>query len=88
MDCADCAWVQIRVSGRSAGSVERRECRQRQMKGCDFDVIVLGVILLLIGLLTGLGLLSAVGTVLVLVGAILWIMGAVGHQVGGRPHYY
>jgi membrane-bound ClpP family serine protease len=59
-----------------------------QTKGRDVDVIVLGVILLLIGLLTGLGLLSAVGAVLLLVGAALWIMGAVGHQVGGRPHYY
>src|SRR5207244_5761359 len=46
-------------------------------------LIVLGVILLVIGLLTGMGLLSAVGAILVIVGAILWILGAVGHAVGG-----
>ena len=48
---------------------------------------VLGVILLVIGLLTGMGLLSAVGAILVIVGAILWILGAVGHAVGGRRLY-
>jgi hypothetical protein len=51
-------------------------------------LIVVGVILLIIGLLTGLGLLSFVGGILVIVGAILWILGALGHAVGGRPHYY
>ena len=51
-------------------------------------MIVIGVILLLIGVLTGIGLLSAVGAVLLVVGAVLWVLGAVGHQVGGRPHYY
>jgi hypothetical protein len=51
-------------------------------------VIVIGVILLLIGLLAGIGLLSTVGAILLVVGVVLWILGAVGHQVGGRPHYY
>ena len=58
-----------------------------QTKGRD-GVIVIGVILLLIGLLTGIGLLSTVGAILLVVGVVLWILGAVGHQVGGRPHYY
>jgi hypothetical protein len=63
------------------------ERRPSQTKGRD-GVIVIGVILLLIGVLTGIGLLSAVGAVLLVVGAVLWVLGAVGHQVGGRPHYY
>jgi hypothetical protein len=63
------------------------ERRHTHTKGRD-GVIVIGVILLLIGLLTGIGLLSAVGAVLLVVGAVLWILGAIGHQVGGRPHYY
>jgi len=51
-------------------------------------MIVLGLILLLIGLLTGLGLLASIGVLLVLVGAVLWIAGAAGHQIGTRRHYY
>jgi hypothetical protein len=51
-------------------------------------VIVLGVILLLIGLLASVPILWTIGIVLVVVGAILWIAGAAGHEVAGRRHYY
>jgi hypothetical protein len=51
-------------------------------------MIVLGVVLLILGLLTGVGILWSVGVLLILIGAVLWILGAVGHQVGGRRHYY
>jgi fatty acid desaturase len=51
-------------------------------------VIVLGVILMLIGFLLAVPVLWVVGIVLVLVGAVLWIAGSVGHEVGGRRHYY
>ncbi|MGW6915095.1 DUF6131 family protein [Kitasatospora sp. NPDC054939] len=51
-------------------------------------MIVLGVILLIIGLVTGIGVLWTIGLVLVLIGLLLWVMGAVGHAVGGRRHYY
>ncbi|GAA1089049.1 MULTISPECIES: DUF6131 family protein [Streptomycetaceae] len=51
-------------------------------------MIILGAILLVIGLVAGIGFLWTIGAVLVVIGLILWIMGAVGHQVGSRPHYY
>ena len=51
-------------------------------------VIILGLILLLIGAMTGIGLLWAVGGVLIIVGAVLWIMGTAGHRVGRRSHYF
>jgi hypothetical protein len=51
-------------------------------------MIVLGVILLLIGLLAHVSLLTTVGGVLVVVGAILWILGATGRKIGGRKHYF
>jgi hypothetical protein len=51
-------------------------------------LIVLGLLLLLIGAVTGIGLVWAVGAVLLVVGAALWILGAVGHQVGRRAHYF
>ncbi|GHG53907.1 hypothetical protein GCM10018779_16330 [Streptomyces griseocarneus] len=51
-------------------------------------VIILGVILLIIGFLTGISILWTIGIVLVVIGLILWILGAVGHAVGGRKHYW
>ncbi|MFB7676587.1 DUF6131 family protein [Kitasatospora purpeofusca] len=51
-------------------------------------MIILGVILLVIGFLTSISILWTIGIVLVVIGLILWILGAVGHEVGGRRHYY
>ena len=51
-------------------------------------MITLGIIFLIIGLLTGIAIVWSIGVLLVVVGAILWILGAIGHQVGGRRHYY
>ncbi|WP_189107511.1 hypothetical protein [Streptomyces camponoticapitis] len=46
------------------------------------------MILLVIGVLVGVSLLTTIGGVLVLIGAILWILGATGRAVGGRKHYF
>ncbi|MGW0556735.1 DUF6131 family protein [Streptomyces sp. NPDC002926] len=51
-------------------------------------MIILGIILLVIGLLAGIGILWTIGIVLVAIGVLLWILGAVGHAVGGRRHYW
>ncbi|MGW0556716.1 DUF6131 family protein [Streptomyces sp. NPDC002926] len=51
-------------------------------------MIILGVILLIIGLLAGIGILWTIGVILVAIGVLLWILGAVGHAVGGRRHYW
>ena len=51
-------------------------------------MIIFGIVLLLIGMLTGIAILWSVGVLLVIVGAILWILGAAGREVGGRRHYY
>jgi hypothetical protein len=50
-------------------------------------MIVLGVILLLIGWLTGLSILYTVGGILLVVGLVLFLLGSVGHPVGGRRWY-
>lgn len=52
------------------------------------SVIILGIILLIIGLLTGLSILWTIGCILVVIGLVLWVLGAVGHAVGGRRHYW
>ncbi|MFF3242361.1 DUF6131 family protein [Streptomyces sp. NPDC002870] len=51
-------------------------------------MIILGVILLIIGLLAGIGILWTIGIILVAIGVVLWVLGAVGHAVGGRRHYW
>ncbi|MGW1657872.1 DUF6131 family protein [Streptomyces atratus] len=51
-------------------------------------MIILGVILLVIGLVAGISILWTIGIVLVAIGIALWILGAVGHAVGGRRHYW
>ncbi|GAB2735214.1 DUF6131 family protein [Kitasatospora kifunensis] len=51
-------------------------------------MIVLGVILLVVGFVTGLSILWTIGIVLALIGIALWVMGAVGHEVAGRRHYW
>jgi len=51
-------------------------------------MIILGIVLLLLGLVLDVGILWAIGIVLVVVGAILYLLGATGRAVGGRRHYW
>jgi hypothetical protein len=51
-------------------------------------MIVLGIILVVIGALLNAGILYSLGGILVVVGVILWILGAVGRPVAGRRYYY
>ena len=51
-------------------------------------MIILGIILLVIGLITGISILTWLGIILLVIGAILAIMGGMGRAVGGRKHYY
>ena len=60
----------------------------RQPLGGTITMIVLGLILLLLGLLFNIGILWTIGLVLLVVGAVLWLLGTTGRAVGGRPHYF
>jgi len=51
-------------------------------------MIILGLVLLVVGIFTGISILTPIGVILMVVGAILWILGASGRAVGGRPHYW
>jgi Family of unknown function (DUF6131) len=51
-------------------------------------VIILGVILLILGFVLGIPVLWTIGIILVVIGAILWILGTTGHEIAGRRHYY
>jgi hypothetical protein len=51
-------------------------------------MIVLGIILLILGWLLGIGILWTLGIILIVIGVILELLGAVGRPVLGRRHYY
>jgi hypothetical protein len=51
-------------------------------------MIVFGVVLLIVGFVLSISLLSTIGVILLLIGLALWVLGSVGHAVGGRRHYF
>ncbi|SBS78205.1 conserved exported hypothetical protein [uncultured Mycobacterium sp.] len=51
-------------------------------------MIILGILLLIAGFVFKVSILWSIGIVLILIGAVLWVLGAMGHAVGGRRHYY
>ncbi|HZV26857.1 MAG TPA: DUF6131 family protein [Acidothermaceae bacterium] len=51
-------------------------------------MVVLGIVLLIVGIVFGVGILYTLGIVLVVVGAVLYLLGSTGHAVGGRNHYW
>lgn len=51
-------------------------------------MIILGVILMIIGFVAAIPILWTVGIILAVIGIALALLGAIGHAVGGRRHYY
>jgi Family of unknown function (DUF6131) len=51
-------------------------------------MIILGIVLLIIGFVVKIAILWTIGIVVLVIGIILAILGAVGHAVGGRRHYF
>jgi len=51
-------------------------------------MIILGVVLLVIGFLTGLAFVWSIGMILLVIGLVFWLLGALGHAVGSRRHYF
>jgi hypothetical protein len=51
-------------------------------------VIIVGVILLIIGFITGIAIIWTIGIIALVIGLVLALLGAVGHAVGGRRHYW
>jgi hypothetical protein len=47
-----------------------------------------GIVLLILGVLLGSSILWTIGIILIVIGAILWILGAMGRPVAGRRYYY
>lgn len=51
-------------------------------------MIVLGIILLIIGFVANIGILWVLGIILLVIGLILALLGAAGHAIAGRRHWY
>jgi hypothetical protein len=51
-------------------------------------VLILGLVLLLLGWLTDIGILTTIGIILLVIGAVLWILGTAGRPVGGRRYWW
>ena len=51
-------------------------------------MIVLGIICLVVGFVLALPVLWTIGIILVVIGAIFWVLGAAGHAIAGRRTWY
>jgi hypothetical protein len=51
-------------------------------------MIIIGMVLLILGFLLKVAILWSIGILVLVVGLILALLGAVGHAVGGRRHYW
>ncbi|MGW2661759.1 DUF6131 family protein [Nocardia tengchongensis] len=51
-------------------------------------MIILGLVLLIAGFLLGIPILTTLGVIVLIIGAVLMVLGRVGRPVGGRSHYY
>jgi hypothetical protein len=51
-------------------------------------MILLGLLLLVLGLVLGIGILYTLGIVLIVIGAVLWVLGSMDRSIGGRRHYW
>ncbi len=51
-------------------------------------MIILGVVLLVLGLIFNIGILTTIGIILIVVGALLYLLGSMGRPLGGRRHWW
>ena len=51
-------------------------------------MIFTGVLLILLAMFLDIPILYTIGIILAIVGAVAWILGAMGRAIGPRPHYW
>jgi hypothetical protein len=54
----------------------------------EHQMLILGLIFLVLGLLLDVSTLWVLGVILLIAGAVLYLLGASGHPVAGRRHYW
>lgn len=51
-------------------------------------MIALGIILLILGYVLSISVLWTIGIILVVIGAVFWLLGAIGRPVAGRRYWF
>jgi len=51
-------------------------------------MIIVGVVLLILGFLFSISILWTIGIILIVIGAVLWLLGSTGRAIGPRRHYW
>jgi membrane protein implicated in regulation of membrane protease activity len=52
------------------------------------NMIILGIVLVLLAVIVKIAILETLGLILLVVGVVLFLLGASGRAVGGRRHYW
>ena len=51
-------------------------------------MVLLGIVLLILGFVFAIHILWILGIIALVIGVIVWFLGATGRAVGGRSHYF
>jgi hypothetical protein len=51
-------------------------------------MIIFGIALLVVGFVAGIAVVWTIGAIVLALGMVLWLLGTLGHAIGGRKHYY
>ena len=51
-------------------------------------MLIFGVVLIIIGVLAKIPILYSIGVVVLIIGIVLWVLGATGHAIKGRRHFF
>jgi Family of unknown function (DUF6131) len=78
------------VAGERRGrgpAADRVDADEYPKHGRD-PLITFGIVLVVLALIFNSAILWIIGGILIVLGVIFWILGALGRAVGGRRHYY
>jgi hypothetical protein len=72
------------------GTFERLTAGYSQVNPMSLEdqMLIIGLILLVLGFLLDVSFLWTLGIILIIIGAVLFLLGASGHPVAGRRHYW
>ena len=76
------------MSRGTAGIINPSLDRAAHARWKEAQLIILGIVLVVIGLVAAIPILETIGGILIVVGVILWVLGSMGRAIGGSKHYY
>jgi hypothetical protein len=84
-------WVYLQLDqGGSGHAIDQRgrPFYRTPFISSEDEMVILGVILLVLGLIFKVSVLWYIGIILIVIGAVLFILGSMGRPVAGRRHYW